>query len=65
MPLYWTDKRPKRRPPEYPPQFELPHAEEVFNLQSERTTDGERLRREAEASSAAKEQQDQQQQTLL
>ncbi len=48
-----------------PPQFELPHAEEVFNLQAESTTDGERLRREAAAAADAKEQQDKQQQSLL
>jgi hypothetical protein len=53
----------KRKPP--PPQFELPQAEEVFNLASDTTTDGERVRREAEAITLAKQQQDQQQQNLL
>jgi hypothetical protein len=47
------------------PQFELPHAEDVFNLQAETTTDGERVSREAEAAATAKEQQDQQQPSLL
>jgi hypothetical protein len=53
----------KRKPP--PPQFELPQAEEVFNLRTEPTINGERLRREAEAITLAKQQQDQQQQNLL
>jgi len=53
----------KRKPP--PPQFELPQAESVFNLASDTTTDGERLRREAEAIALAKQQQDRQQQNLL
>lgn len=53
----------KRKSP--PPQFELPQSEEVFNLASETTTDGERLQREAEAIAAAKLQQERQQPTLL
>ena len=54
----------KRKSP--PPQFELPQAEEIFNLASPETaTDGERLRRETEARAAAKLKQEQQQPTLL
>lgn len=53
----------KRKTP--PPQFELPQAEQVFNLASETSTDGERLQSEAEALAAAKLQQEQQQPPLI
>ncbi len=67
MPLYFTDRYAfrKRRLPKPLLQFELPQAEQVFNLRSETTLDGERTAREAAAAAAAKQQQDQQQPNLL
>ena len=48
-----------------PPQFELPHADQAFNLATESTLDGDRLAREAEQRARDRQHAEQQQRALF